>query len=558
MRILINFIIVLVQTILCIFRGGLTGHLARIYLLTSFFIIFNFAYYIHPAGLEKYSFAFIKEIFLNKDDYSPYWLVLIVYFIIAFLVRYLVKEFKPQRKTLDKPLTKKQLKQLKEHPYAITIDPLYLLNPFRGILISGSAGSGKSVSIVRPIMRSAAQKFYCGILYDFKYPTLTEELAGYMEHYYNPLPLYTIDFYNMKRTHRVNPLHPDYIKTSAQAEEYAYSIVQNLIPESIEKPDFWIRSSTSYLKAIIYFLARHLPNLSSFPHVVAFCLQDIEKTLPVLAADRQTKGMVQSLIEAHQRKADNQLTGVISTLQVAISKLNSPEIFYVLSGNDFSLDINKPGESKWLVLANHPTETETTAPLFSLITTVATKLMNQPDKLHSMIILDEAPTLFIPNLEHLPATARSNKISLVYCAQDDSQIVKSYGETKTQVIISNLNNQFYGKASNYKTAERVSKMFGKEDRTFTTYSETDSAQGGSSGTSESIQQREKLPPDAIITLKQGQFVGVAVESNKDFFKNYFPYQEPILKKQEDLRQTQPDIEKNFNQIYDEIEGLFQE
>lgn len=446
-------------------------------------------------------------------------------------------------------------------------EDLMVNNPFRGILCIGSAGSGKSESVLRQLMKSAIDNQFCGILYDFKSPTLTDELEGYLSKKTPRFKHYNVNFNDLQKTNRVNPLDPHYIPNASYAREFSTSIINNLLPESLERKDFWVRSCTDVLAAIIFYLSREVPEYSTLPHAVALILTDEKKIINLLSTNLQCSGMVKSLETALNNDSREQLSGVIGTLQSAISVLNTPEIFYPLSGNDFSLEINNPDNPIWLSLGNSSSIPETYSPVLSLIITVALKQMNQPGKHHSVVLLDEAPTLYIPKLEIIPATARSNRVSISFFAQDFSQIVAQYGQKNADVIISLLNNQFFGRVSHQKTAEYISKLFGKTDQYFEGYSESkgkSNSFGGSFSNSKSegtsknfvIQERERIKPQDILQFDVGQFCGILVEGkNKEFntgFKN-IPC-EPVSMPESGLLF---DVENNFKLIHQQIKELVQ-
>jgi hypothetical protein len=454
--------------------------------------------------------------------------------------------------------------------YSLTLEthgePLYVNNPFRGILCIAGSGSGKSESVERQLMKSAINQNYCGLVYDFKYPTLTDELEGYLFEERSNTKHYNINFFDLERTNRVNPLHPDYIKNASYAREFSISIINNLLPESLEKKDFWIRSCTDLLTATIFYLAKERPQFSSLPHAVAFILQDEKRIIELLSQNLQSRGMIKSLETALRNESNEQLTGVVSTLQSALSVLNTPEIFYVLSENEFSLEINNPKEPIWLSLGNSAVIPETYSPVISLIITVALKQMNQQGKHHSIVILDEAPTIYIPKLELIPATARSNKVSIAFFAQDMSQIVEKYGQKLSDVIIGLLNNQFYGRLSHQKTMEYVSKLFGKTDVYFDQYSNSSGKSnsygsgvtfGSNEGEGQSlvVQERERIKAQDISKFEPGRFCGMLVESKNSEFNVMFKRVE-CNSLRTLIVNSNIDIDANFVAIHESISELF--
>lgn len=414
------------------------------------------------------------------------------------------------------------------HPYSLelvtTKGPIRLYNPFRGILVVGAAGSGKSESIALPLMRGFAGKGYSGVLYDFKFPSLTGDMHSFLAAQENPLPHYFLNFHDPLRSYRVNPLHSRYLPHTGYAREYATAIVSNLMQESIRRPDFWTRSATDLLTACIWYLRSEHPDMCDLPHVLALITSPDEALLKTLSQNEQCAQLIVSILGALERGAESQVSGVVGTLQGAVAQINTPEVCYLFGGDDFSLDINDPANPIVLSLGSHPSLASTYAPLCSLVITVATRLMNQPGKHHCFLLLDEGPTVFIPHLELLPNTARSNRLATVFMCQDLAQLVDMYGQEKADVLSAALNSHFYGRVSSSKTARFMSEQFGRYDQVYTTSSASHSWRqwlGGSMGRSETVQERYKIRTSEFLSFPVGHFAGIAVESNAAEFNAQF-------------------------------------
>lgn len=399
--------------------------------------------------------------------------------------------------------------------------PLVIGNPFRGIFVIGAAGSGKSESVGVPLLAEFIRLGFAGVVYDFKFPTLANDVESYLRAKGSRLRHFYINFNNPCQSMRVNPISPRYLLNTSYAREFAQAIIVNLMKEGIKKPDFWIRSATDLLTACIWYLKEERPEYCDIPHVFAMVTSKDTELLQLLQTNPQTEQMTMSIFNAMERGADGQVSGVIGTLQSAIAQINTPELMYIFGGDDFSLDVNDPDNPVILTVGNYPTLAQTFAPLCSLVITVAIKLMNQPGKQPSFVMLDEAPTVFVPNLEVLPNTGRSNKVATVLMCQDLAQLTDGYGKEKADVLFASCNTHFYGRVSSSFTAERLSKQFGKEDKVYTTASKTRTGFTKSFGQSESVQERDAIKPADFLSLEVGQFAGIAVESNKPFFKKRF-------------------------------------
>lgn len=397
-----------------------------------------------------------------------------------------------------------------------------VVNPFAGILVLGAAGSGKSYSTINPILVQAIKKRFALVVYDFKYPTLSQKVLyeASKQRGEKPLKVWFLNFSDLSRTHRANIFHPDNIKDVTYAHEYSDALILNLLPEAIQKKDFWIRSAGALLTATIWFLRKHHPKQCTFPHVVDIISNgDAATLIEMLSTDLETSGMIRSLKEALERKAEAQLAGVLATLQTTLVKINNPKIFWVLSGENFTLDINDKNDPKILCVGTSPDIAPSLAPVVSSIISVALNRMNTPGKHHSLVALDEAPQLFIPGFSNVPATARSNKVAVMFIAQSMQQIVKQYGQHEADSLVGNLSTQFFGRARDMKTAEYVSKVFGREDKVNHSYSNTvNGSESRSFSQSESLQAKELIKPQDVYKLETGHFLGIAIETKHPSFK----------------------------------------
>ena len=400
-------------------------------------------------------------------------------------------------------------------------------NPYRGTLIMGSSGSGKSESIGNSLLSQFIQKGYCGVFYDFKFPTLAEVAHAALQQRKKPdqMPYFILNFQDLSRSHRCNPLSPENIPTPAHAEEYARTIVSNLDTSTIRHREFFSTSATAWLAALIWFYRTEYPQFSTLPHVINTVLYpDYAQVISMLETNPQSADMVRSIATAIQNKAEKQLAGVIASLQIMVSRINSAEIAWVLSGDDFDLALNNPANPKLLCVGSEPGLADTFSPVISLIITVALKRMNRQGQHKSFVLLDEAPTLYIPRFEVIPATARSNRIASVFMAQDFSQMQDMFGREKAAIITANLSNQFFGKVSTLSTAKTVSEMLGSQAQWQTHYSRGNSRDSKgrhnlSYNTSHSLQERVLVKPQEIMQLCAGEFVGRTVESKLPYFRD---------------------------------------
>lgn len=435
-------------------------------------------------------------------------------------------------------------------------------NPYSGIFVSGGAGSGKSKSIVEPIIYDAGLKHYTGVVYDFKFPELAKHVATAYAN--SHVQTYYINFTDINTTDRINPIAPELMKNDSFAREFAYSILANLNPSMISKPDFWSDNSIALLSSVFWFLKTEYPEKCTLPHAISLILNpDLELLLTMLQTNEKSADMIATIITAHRTGAQNQLSGVISSLQVALSKINTSEIYFVTGSSDFSLNVNEPSTPSILTIGNDPTLAESYAPIIGLILTSLSKQLNQPHKEPSLFLIDEFPTVFIPKVEQLPATGRSNKITTVLACQDIAQMVDRYGKDKADTILSNLGNQFYGRTTNPETAKRVSTLFGKSDKLMQTVNDSKSKKdfefksNNTQGSSYSYQERDLVKIQDVASLETGSFYAILSEGKTKLGKVSIPlnpqaYQAQIPQKR---AFTDDELENNFSRIKRESREL---
>ena len=483
-------------------------------------------------------------------------------FIAIFLIS---KDIYKAKKTPKEPLIKQFSKKEDKDSlnFKTSAGVINLANPFRGIYIQGGAGSGKSASIFEPIIKQIAEQEYTGILYDFKSPELTEKVrASYLD---SIVEFRNIDFKNAHQSDRINPIAPNYLSKSVIALEYSQTLVNNLIPESIKKADFWSNTTKMILSGVIWWLKEEHPKYCTIPHAISLLLHTDTKTLlEEVSKNYEAGGMVATLRQSFEKEAGNQTAGILSTIQTAIAQLNSKDVFWILSGNDVDLNLNNPQKPTFLCLGNDSTLPQVYAPVISLIISVAMRQMNKPNQQKSVVLLDEAPTIYIPNIEQIPATARSNKIATIFGVQDFSQLVDNYGQDKAQIILANLGNQFFGRVTNGKTAEMVQKLFSKEDRTFINKN-TGTGTGGtivhtqsnqSKGKSETIQERDRVKVSDFINLEPGEFYGIIAEGKpKEFLKTQFLEDFAEIEINKKLPITEQEMNDNYFKIIEEAKSL---
>lgn len=388
-----------------------------------------------------------------------------------------------------------------------------VINPFRGLLVCGSPGSGKTHFVFRHVIAQHIAKGYSMFVYDFKYNDLSilayRAWAENKQHYEVSPEFFTINFDDLSRSHRCNPLDAESMTDITDAVESARTILMGLNREWIKRQgDFFVESSINFMTAVIWFLRRYQDGeYCTLPHVIELMQTDYDRLFTILRAEKEIDVFVNPFVTAYLNEAMQQLEGQIGSTKIALARLASPQLYYVLSGNDFSLDINNPESPKILCMGNNPQKIQTYGAVLSLYITRLVKLVNQPKRLKCSLVFDEFPTVYLNNMDTLIATARSNKVATTIGIQDFSQLKKDYGREYAEVIMNITGNVISGQVSG-ETAKQLSERFGKimQDRTGVSINRMDTS------VSKSQQLELAIPPSTIASLSSGEFVGFVADN----------------------------------------------
>lgn len=388
-----------------------------------------------------------------------------------------------------------------------------IINPFRGVLVCGSPGSGKSYFVIRHIITQHIAKGFTMFVYDFKFDDLTKiAYNSYLRyrHLYKVMPeFYVINFDDLTRTHRCNPLDPASMTDITDAAESARTILLGLNREWIKKQgDFFVESPINFLTAVIWYLRKfNNGEFCTLPHVIELMQLDYKILFTLLRSEKEIEVLINPFVSAFLNDAAEQLEGQIASAKISMARLSSPQLYYVLSGNDFTLDINNPDAPKIVCMGNNPQKIQTYGAVLSLYVSRLIKLVNQKDKLKSSLIFDEFPTVYLNNIDSLIATARSNKVSTTIGIQDLSQLKKDYGREQADVIMNITGNIISGQVTG-DTAKQLSERFGKimQDR------ESLSINSSDTSISHSRQLESAVPASKIASLSSGEFVGMTADN----------------------------------------------
>ena len=452
-----------------------------------------------------------------------------------------------------------------------------VVNPFRATIVLGTPGSGKSYAVVNNFIKQQIEKGYSLYCYDYKYPDLSTIAYNHLLHHskgYKVKPkFYVINFDDPRRSHRCNPIHPDFMTDIADAYESAYTIMLNLNRTWVQKQgDFFVESPIILFAAVIWFLRLYQGGkYCTFPHAIELLNRRYEDIFPILTSYPELENYLSPFMDAWLGGAQEQLQGQIASAKIPLSRMISPQLYWVMSDSEFTLDINNPDEPKILCVGNNPDRQNIYGAALGLYNSRIVKLINKKGKLKSSVIIDELPTIYFKGLDNLIATARSNKVAVCLGFQDFSQLVRDYGDKEAKVVMNTVGNIFSGQVVG-ETAKQLSERFGKvlQKRQSISINRQDVS------TSINTQMDSLIPPSKISGLTQGMFVGSVSDNFKERIEQKIFHAEIVVdsaKVDAEMKRYEPipviadfrdengndimeqTIKDNYNRIKDEVKQI---
>ncbi|GAB2769995.1 conjugal transfer protein MobC [Rhabdobacter roseus] len=444
-----------------------------------------------------------------------------------------------------------------------------VINPFRGLLVLGSPGAGKSYFVIRHVITQHLSKAFTMFVYDFKIPDLSvvayNAFLRYRHRYAKPPAFYTIHFDDLSRSHRCNPLEAEGMLDLTDAAESSRTILLGLNREWIRRQgDFFVESAINFLTAVIWFLRKFgHGRYCTLPHAIELMQLEYGKLFTILRAEKEIEVLINPFVTAYRNGAMEQLEGQVASAKIALARLSSPQLYYVLSGRDFTLDINNPDQPKIVCMGNNPQKSQIYGAVLSLYVNRLVKLVNQKGKAKCSLVLDEFPTIYLNHIDGLLATARSNQVATTLGLQDFSQLRKDYGREQAEVIMNITGNLIAGQVTG-DTAKQLSERLGKvmQDRTSLSVNRTDTS------VSKSKQYDYAIPASRMATLSSGEFVGLVADNpdqkiDRKAFHGAIVNDHRALKREEAAYQPLPvirpvddaQVQANYLRIKEEIQDL---
>lgn len=400
------------------------------------------------------------------------------------------------------------------------------INPFRGTMVIGTPGSGKSFGVINPAIRQMVAKGFSLCIYDFKFPDL-----GQIAYYHYLLkkksdPNYkhnfvVINLNEVEKSKRVNPFKNKYIQTLAQAQEMAESMVSALQKGGASagggSEQFFTQSAINFFASSVYFFATYENGkYSSIPHLLSFMNRSYEEIFDTLFTHEELTSLMSPFKSAYVNKAFDQLEGQVGTLKIFLSRLATKESFWVFSGDEVELKISDKENPSILILASNPATQDINSALYSSVINQLFRLINDKHNLPSAVIADEFPTIYIHKVDNTIATARSNKVAVMLGLQEIPQLRQFYKKEVGETISAIVGNILSGSVRDKNTLDWLEKLFGKIKQK--SYSESISQQGTTTSINEKMEAM--IPAGKMASLRTGEMVGVIAQGEENNTEEY--------------------------------------
>ena len=430
-----------------------------------------------------------------------------------------------------------QNRELVKTPFSVNIPYLFRynksthkgwlnINPFRGTMVIGVPGSGKSFGVINPAIRQMVDKGFCLCIYDFKFPDLAQ-IAYYQylvkkqkdkDYQHN---FFVINLNDVEKSKRVNPFKKEYIQTLAEAQEMAESMVSALQKGGGSggggSEQFFTQSAINFLSSCIYFFATYENGkYSSLPHLLSFMNRSYEEIFTTLFQHEELTSLLSPFKSAYDNKAFDQLEGQVGTLKIFLSRLATKESFWVFSGDEVQLKISDKEKPSMLILASDPATQDINSALYSSVLNRTLKLINSKGNHPSGIIADEFPTIYIHKIDNVIATARSNKVAVMLGLQEIPQLRQFYKKEVADTISAIIGNVLSGAVRDKNTLDWLEKMFGKIKQK--SYSQSISNQGTTTSINEKMDNM--IPAGKISNLRTGEMVGMIAGGEENETEEY--------------------------------------
>lgn len=423
----------------------------------------------------------------------------------------------------------------------------------RGASVIGSAGSGKTESVVYGFLKHFRENEFCGIIHDYKNFELTE--MAYPLFADSEIPIKIISFDRI--IHRVNPIAPRYLENEESVNEVSRVLIENLLEQresgTTGTTKFFNDAAEGLIGGLIWKLKADYPQFCTLPHLIAiYQMLDTDSLVQFLETNTTSRAMADAFISG--KDSERQTAGVKSTLANALKRISTQRIFMALSADEVPLNTNSEENPAVISVVNNPKFETSYSPVIATIIHTITKQMSVRNSKPSFLLMEEAPTIRLLNMHRIPATLRSYDIATIYVMQDKIQNDMMYGDKASKAILSNLSYQFFGKVNDPDTAKYYERFFEIIKNPTKSVSKATNIFKTDTRITKGEREVSKRRADIFFRLKQGEFVTFADGKDKKVRFRLSKIQRQLP--QDTKRYSDVDLRANFERIYEEVRSIF--
>jgi type IV secretion system protein VirD4 len=417
-------------------------------------------------------------------------------------------------KRAAKRTAKQQRQQRKAHRVAFKAGTLNIPDAQQGIAVCGAPNSGKTYSIIDPVIRDAIVQGFPIVIYDFKGSQLEAHAAyaaarGYQVHVFAP---------GFPYTGVCNPL--DFVRDASDAlmaGQLAEVIYKNTRRGThASENDFFSNAGQKLVEAVIL-----LAKVTEFPDLLMakklLNLPGLAKRMRLAAAaGRIPVWTIESFSQLiASEEAEKQVAGIVATAQRTFDKFISKELIPSFVGQTtIPLDLTGP---QMLFLQVDTQKRDVVAPLLAaLLHLIVARNFARPRAEPLVVSLDELPTLHLDDLPKWINEFRSYGFCPILGYQNFAQLQHTYGKELSRAIFAACGTKVFFNPRDDETASLVSRYLGeKEVRLFT--KSTSSGMQRSTSRNEQIQKMPLMTVDEVLKLDQGEciFINPAYKGGRE-------------------------------------------
>jgi type IV secretory pathway TraG/TraD family ATPase VirD4 len=402
---------------------------------------------------------------------------------------------------LRKPVSKKG-KVVKRYNISPQKHTVLIPDGQRGTMVCGAPGSGKTFSVIDPMIRSVIDQGFPICLYDFKFPSGQAEIhAAYARNKGYDVRIFAPGFEGTESCNILDFLKsPDDAETAGQIAKVLNANFSLNSGKGGEDPFFQL-SGDQLIKATL-----QLAKLSEYPDLLT--CQKILALDPSELIDRVKASNISPWVRTSwdqfmsMRESEKTAASVAAISSLMFTNFVSPDILPCLCGKS-TIPLDLEGK-QMIIFGMDQTRRDIVGPILATVLHMIVTRNIAKQRIDPLaVFLDELPTLSLPKLVNWLNESRSAGFCGVLGYQNMTQLEKAYDKETARAIMSGCNTKFIFNPGEYESAKYFSDYLGDEEVHYRQRSRSSSKEGGSRSTSDQDKTKKIFSPEEILKLPPG-------------------------------------------------------